>query len=132
MDRRNMLKVTGMAVIGMPALRSLSVAANKKDHTMSFERKSIEGLAAAYTSAWNTGSAESVAAYFAENGEIVINRGAPWRGRAGVGRGDGGRIFRRCFRYEAHLDLHRARSQVGTCPHRTRLGRVGRWRRSQG
>ena len=51
---------------------------------MSFDRKAIEGLAQAYTSAWNTGSPRSVAGYFSENGEIVINRGTPWRGRAGV------------------------------------------------
>ena len=54
MDRRSVLKITGMAIIGMPALRSLSVAANKKDHMMAFDRKDIESLAAAYTSAWNT------------------------------------------------------------------------------
>ena len=84
MDRRSVLKITGMAVIGISALRSLSVAANKKGHMMSFDRKDIESLAAAYTSAWNTGSPQSVAAYFAESGEIVINRGAPWRGRAGI------------------------------------------------
>ena len=38
----------------------------------------------AYTAAWNTGSADAVAAFYAEDGEIVINRGSPWRGRAGV------------------------------------------------
>ena len=31
-----------MAMIEIPTLRALSVAANKKDHTMSFERMSIE------------------------------------------------------------------------------------------
>jgi uncharacterized protein (TIGR02246 family) len=41
-------------------------------------------LAEAYTAAWNSGSAEAVAAFYAEDGDIVINRGAPWRGRAGV------------------------------------------------
>ncbi len=84
MDRRGVLKIAGMTIIGTSALRSLAVAAHRKDHTMSFDRKDIEILAAAYTSAWNTGSPQSVAAYFAENGEIVINRGAPWRGRAGI------------------------------------------------
>ncbi len=84
MDRRSVLKITSMAMIGIPALRSLAVAANKKDHTMSLDRKCIESLAAEYTAAWNTGSPQNVAAYFAENGEIVINRGAPWRGRAGI------------------------------------------------
>lgn len=41
-------------------------------------------IAKAYTAAWNSGSAEAVAAFYAEDGEIVINRGAPWRGRKGV------------------------------------------------
>lgn len=84
MNRRRVLKITGMAMIGIPALRSLSVAANKKVHTMSLDRKSIESLATEYTAAWNTGSPQNVAAYFAENGEIVINRGPPWRGRTGI------------------------------------------------
>jgi len=51
---------------------------------MSFETRDIEQLAQAYTAAWNTGKPHSVAGYFAENGEIVINRGAPWRGRSSI------------------------------------------------
>jgi uncharacterized protein (TIGR02246 family) len=34
--------------------------------------------------AWNSGSAEAVASFYAETGGIVINRGTPWKGRAGV------------------------------------------------
>jgi uncharacterized protein (TIGR02246 family) len=41
-------------------------------------------LADAYTAAWNTGSPEAVAAFFAEDGQIEINAGAPWPGRKGV------------------------------------------------
>lgn len=41
-------------------------------------------MAAAYTAAWNSGSAEAVAEFYAEDGGIVINRGTPWEGRAGV------------------------------------------------
>jgi len=41
-------------------------------------------LAEDYTAAWNSKSPEAVAAFYAEDGEIVINRGAPWRGREGV------------------------------------------------
>jgi uncharacterized protein (TIGR02246 family) len=41
-------------------------------------------LAADYTAAWNTGRPEAVAGFFAETGTIVINRGTPWEGRAGV------------------------------------------------
>jgi uncharacterized protein (TIGR02246 family) len=45
---------------------------------------SIAATVAAYTAAWNSGSAEAVASYYAETGGIVINRGTPWTGRAGV------------------------------------------------
>lgn len=48
------------------------------------DQASARALAEAYTAAWNSGSAEAVAAFYAEDGEIVINRGAPWRGRKGV------------------------------------------------
>ncbi|MGB3316615.1 MAG: SgcJ/EcaC family oxidoreductase [Albidovulum sp.] len=41
-------------------------------------------LAADYTAAWNSGSAEAVASFYAETGCIVINRGTPWKGRSGV------------------------------------------------
>ncbi len=41
-------------------------------------------LAEGYTAAWNTGSADAVASYYAEDGQITINRGDPWLGRAGV------------------------------------------------
>jgi uncharacterized protein (TIGR02246 family) len=44
----------------------------------------IAAMAAAYTAAWNSGSAEAVASFYAETGGIVINRGTPWKGRAGV------------------------------------------------
>lgn len=45
---------------------------------------SIAALAQAYTQAWNSGSAEAVAGFFTEDGEIVINSGEPWTGREGV------------------------------------------------
>lgn len=45
---------------------------------------SVAATAAAYTAAWNSGSAEAVASFYAETGGIVINRGTPWEGRAGV------------------------------------------------
>lgn len=43
-------------------------------------------VADAYTAAWNSGSAEAVAGFFVPEGRIVINRGEPWEGRAGVAR----------------------------------------------
>ncbi len=41
-------------------------------------------MAESYTAAWNSGSAAAVAGHFAADGSIVINRGTPWLGRAGV------------------------------------------------
>jgi uncharacterized protein (TIGR02246 family) len=41
-------------------------------------------IARAYTAAWNTGSPDAVAAFFAEKGQIIINDGEPYLGRAGV------------------------------------------------
>jgi uncharacterized protein (TIGR02246 family) len=41
-------------------------------------------LAAGYTAAWNTGSPDAVAEFYTSDGGIVINRGTPWAGRAGV------------------------------------------------
>ena len=44
----------------------------------------IAEIASAYTAAWNSGSAEAVASFFAPEGNIIINRGTPWLGRAGI------------------------------------------------
>lgn len=41
-------------------------------------------IAAAYTEAWNSGDPAAVASFYAETGEIIINRGPAWRGRSGV------------------------------------------------
>ena len=38
-------------------------------------------MADAYTAAWNSGSAQAVAEFYAKDGGIVINRGEPWQGR---------------------------------------------------
>lgn len=37
-----------------------------------------------YTNAWNSGSPDAVAEFFAPDGGIVINRGTSWEGRNGV------------------------------------------------
>jgi uncharacterized protein (TIGR02246 family) len=44
----------------------------------------VSALAAAYTAAWNSGSEQAVASYYAPDGQIVINRGQPWVGRQGI------------------------------------------------
>jgi uncharacterized protein (TIGR02246 family) len=44
----------------------------------------VQRMAAEYTAAWNSKSSEAVASFYAEDGEIVINRGAPWIGRPRV------------------------------------------------
>ena len=41
-------------------------------------------VADAYTAAWNSGSPQAVANFFAPDGNIVINNGEPWRSRGGV------------------------------------------------
>ncbi len=51
---------------------------------MTSDHDRIRQVADAYTAAWNSGSADAVAAFYAPNGRIVINRGQPWEGRAGV------------------------------------------------
>ena len=44
----------------------------------------VERMAAEYTAARNFKSAAAVAAFYAEDGEIIINRGIPWTGRLRV------------------------------------------------
>jgi uncharacterized protein (TIGR02246 family) len=51
---------------------------------MTLDDETVRKIASGYTDAWNSRSAEAVAMYYAEDGGIVINRGSPWEGRAGV------------------------------------------------
>ena len=51
---------------------------------MGISASDLEKLAKDYTGAWNTKDPKAVSSFFAEDGEIVINRGEPWRGRARV------------------------------------------------
>lgn len=44
----------------------------------------VAAMAASYTTAWNSKSPEAVASFYAPDGEIIINRGDPWTGRARV------------------------------------------------
>ena len=53
---------------------------------MTIDRARMQEVADAYTAAWNSGSAEAVAGFYAQKGRIVINRGQPWEGRTGVAR----------------------------------------------
>ncbi len=46
--------------------------------------KAVEKMAADYTAAWNSKSAEAVASFYALDGEITINNGDPWSGRSRV------------------------------------------------
>ena len=43
--------------------------------------KKAKQMADDYTAAWNSGSAQAVAEFYAKDGGIVINRGEPWQGR---------------------------------------------------
>src|SRR5215472_12578600 len=51
---------------------------------MTITQEQAAKLAEAYTAAWNTGSPQAVAEFFAAEGGIVINGGEPWTGRARV------------------------------------------------
>jgi uncharacterized protein (TIGR02246 family) len=51
---------------------------------MAIDEDAVRRVAAAYTEAWNSGSADSVSSFYADDGVIVINRGTPWEGRSGV------------------------------------------------
>lgn len=51
---------------------------------MTISLEQAQALAQGYTAAWNTGSPEAVAAFYAPEGVIVINAGEPWTARAGV------------------------------------------------
>jgi uncharacterized protein (TIGR02246 family) len=51
---------------------------------MTIDHETAKQLASAYTAAWNSGSSEAVASFYAQHGQIVINRGNPWIGRKGV------------------------------------------------
>ena len=53
---------------------------------MTIDPERMRKVAEAYTAAWNSGSAEAVAEFYAHDGRIVINRGDPWEKRAGVAR----------------------------------------------
>lgn len=51
---------------------------------MTISTKAVTRMAKEYTDAWNSKSAEAVASFYAEDGEIIINRGDPWTGRSRV------------------------------------------------
>jgi len=48
---------------------------------MTIDPKKARQMADDYTAAWNSGSAQAVAEFYAKDGGIVINRGEPWQGR---------------------------------------------------
>ena len=51
---------------------------------MAVDPEAVRAMATAYTAAWNSGSPQAVASFYAPDGQIVINRGVPWTGRKGV------------------------------------------------
>lgn len=51
---------------------------------MTSDEDRIRATAEAYKDAWNSGSPEAVAAFFAADGKISINGGDPWHGRNGI------------------------------------------------
>ncbi len=51
---------------------------------MRSDPKAVARLALDDAEAWNSKSADKVASFYAQDGEIVINRGEPWPGRPRV------------------------------------------------
>lgn len=51
---------------------------------MPLDPASVEKMAHEITGAWNSGSADAVASFYADDAEVVINRGEPWRNRDGI------------------------------------------------
>lgn len=51
---------------------------------MPHDPSAIAEIAKNYTAAWNSGDPEAVASFYAEDGQIIINRGEPWLGRSRV------------------------------------------------
>lgn len=51
---------------------------------MSIDSNELTKIAQAYTVAWNSKSADAVAWHYAEDGQIIINRGEPWKDRSGI------------------------------------------------
>jgi uncharacterized protein (TIGR02246 family) len=51
---------------------------------MPIDPQRVARFAQDYARAWNSKSPAVVAGCYAEDGQIVINRGEPWKGRAGI------------------------------------------------
>lgn len=51
---------------------------------MPIDPRAIARMARDYTAAWNSKSAGAVASFYAADGQIIINRGDPWKGRDGI------------------------------------------------
>ena len=53
---------------------------------MAIDPNDFEDMAKAYAAAWTSHDADRVASFYEEDGSIVINGGAPIRGRAAISR----------------------------------------------
>jgi uncharacterized protein (TIGR02246 family) len=51
---------------------------------MPIDPRAVAKMARDYTAAWNFKSAEAVALLYAADGQIIINRGNPWKGHSGI------------------------------------------------
>lgn len=78
-DPKPVLEFTGLCDVACHGSANEMV----KGETM-IDAVKVAKMAADYTAAWNSKSAEAVASFYAENGEIIINNGEPWSGRSRV------------------------------------------------
>ena len=70
------LDITSRASGGSPS--AVLTCHNTKERPMTVNHEKVREMAAAYTAAWNSGSPDAVASFYAPDGKIVINRGQPW------------------------------------------------------
>ena len=84
MNRRDLLQLAALAMAGTASLRAFANESTTRNTTMRPDPKAVAKQAQDYTAAWNSKSPEAVASFFSADGEIVINRGEPWTGRARI------------------------------------------------
>jgi uncharacterized protein (TIGR02246 family) len=57
---------------------------DKEKTIVSVDANKLSKMAQAYVAAWNSKSADAVASHYAEDGQIIINHGEPWKDRSGI------------------------------------------------
>ncbi len=78
---------------------------------MTIDPKAVATMAQDYTAAWNSKSADAEASFYAADGEIVINRGEPWKSRSGIAEMAAG-FTRTCLAFRSSATRYAARDRM--------------------